>query len=166
MRRLAILAVLAAGLLTGCGDEPGLDTSAVEAFLVDSQQEVFPDLEVGPASCPHRDLSEGMKLPCTLEVDGVEVPYVARLRHVHEEDVDVDVSLDAVVLMTDRLQPYVVQTLPDDFAAADVSCEDAVVVAEVDDAFACTVGSGAQSRPVTVTVLDEEGHVSISAGDA
>jgi hypothetical protein len=165
MRRLALatVLVLGGGVLSGCGDEPGLDTGEVEAFLLHSQQEVFSGRDVGPASCKDRALKEGMAVPCTLEVDGVEVPYRAVLHHVHSEDVDVDVALDGVVLLTDRLAPYVVQGLPDDFAAAEVTCEHSVVVAQVDDTFDCTVASGAQTRPITVTVLDDEGHVSLSS---
>ena len=53
-----------------------------------------------------------MTLPCTLAVADAEVPYRVRLRDVHEPEVRVDVTLDAVVLLQDRIQQYVVSTLP------------------------------------------------------
>lgn len=149
-------------LLTGCGDEPGLDVAAVEAFVAQSQATTFGDLEIGSASCPDRALTEGMSLPCTLTVTDVKVPYEVRLRDVHESEVRIDVTLDAVVLLADRIQDYVVSTLPDDFATAQVTCEHAVIVVEVGDTIECTLATGAQTKPVAVTVEDEEGHVSIT----
>jgi hypothetical protein len=154
--------LLACTLLSGCGDEPGLDTAAVEAYLVQSQDRTFGDLDVGEASCPDRTLKDGMSLPCTLAVADAEVPYKVRLRDVHAAEVRVDVALDAVVLLTDEIERFVVSTLPKDFASAQVACDHDVVVAEVGDSVDCTVSMGAQSKPVSVVVEDEQGHVSIA----
>jgi hypothetical protein len=149
-------------LLVGCGDEPGVDTAAVEAYLVESQEQTFGDLEVGAASCPEQTLKDGMTLPCTLAVADAEVPYRVRLRDVHATEVRVDVALDAVVLLAEEIEQLVVSSLSDDFASAQVACEHDVIVAEVGDTVECTLSSGAQTKPVALTVEDEEGHVSMS----
>ena len=163
-RRVACLVGIALGgvVLSGCGDEPGLDTSAVEAYLAQSQESAFGGLEIGGASCPHQALEEGMTLACTLDVADADVPYRVRLRDVHEPEVRVDVTLDAVVLLQDRIQQYVVSTLPADFSSARVTCDHTVVVVEVGDTVECTVAAGAQTKPVNLTVEDQEGHVSIA----
>jgi hypothetical protein len=153
--------LLALSLLSGCGDEPGLDTAAVEAYLVQSQEKTFGDLEVGAASCPDQTLKDGMTLPCTLAVADAEVPFSVRLRDVHAAEVRVDVALDAVVLLAEEIEKFVVSTLPKDFASAQVACEHDVIVADVGDSVECLLSSGTQTKPVALTVEDEDGHVSI-----
>jgi hypothetical protein len=155
-------ALLAGTVLTACGDEPGLDTAAVEAYLVESQEKTFGDLEVDDASCPDQALQDGMTLPCTLGVAGTDVPYRVRLRDVHSSEVRVDVALDAVVLLGQEIEGFVVSMLPEDFSSAQVTCEHDVIVAEVGDSVECTVSSGAQTTPVALVVEDEQGHVSIA----
>ena len=73
-----------------------------------------------------------------------------------------DVALDAVVLLAEEIERFVVSTLPKDFSSARVACEHDVIVAEVGDRVECTMSAGAQTKPVAVTVEDEEGHVSIA----
>jgi hypothetical protein len=156
-------ALLTCVLATGCGDVPGLDTEAVEAFLLQSQSSTYGDVEIGPAACPgSHELRDGMTLQCTVTVVDAEVPYRVRLTHVHDEEVDAAVTLDAVVLMAARIQDYVRSTLPKDFSAAKVSCGHEVLVAQVGDAIDCTLAAGAQTKPLTVTVEDEAGHISIT----
>jgi len=154
--------LLATTLLAGCGDDPGLDTAAVEAYLVQSQEKTFEGLEVGEASCPDQALKDGMTLPCTLGVADADVPYRVRLRDVHASEVRVDVALDAVVLLGEEIEQFVVSTLPEDFSSAEVACENEVIVADVGDSVECTVSLGAQTTPVSLTVDDEEGRVSIA----
>jgi hypothetical protein len=154
--------LLACTVLSGCGDEPGLDTASVEAYLVQSQEKTFGGLEVGGASCPDQALEDGMTLPCTLAVADADVPYRVRLRDVHASEVRVDVALDAVVLLAEEIERFVVSTLPKDFSSAQVTCEHDVIVADVGDRVECTMSAGAQTKPVAVTVEDEEGHVSIA----
>jgi hypothetical protein len=103
-----------------------------------------------------------MTLPCTLGVADADVPYQVRLRDVHATEVQVDVALDAVVLLADEVERFVVSTLPKDFSSAQVACGSDVIVADVGDSVDCTVSMGAQSKPVAVVVEDEEGHVSIA----
>ena len=158
----ALACAVLGATLAGCGDDPGLDTGAVEAYLVQSQEAAYGDLEVGRARCPDEALKDGMTLPCTLAVADVDVPYRVRLRDVHAEEVRVDVALDAMVLLGAEIERFVLSTLPEDFSAAEVTCADAVIVAEVGDRVECTVASGAQTKPVAVTVEDEQGHVSIA----
>lgn len=155
-------AVLVSGLLVGCGDEPGLDTTSVEDYLVQSQQTTFGDLEVGAASCPKQALEDGMTLPCTLAVGDADVPYRVTLRDVRASEVRVDVALDGVVLLSEGIERFVVSILSQDFSSARVDCDSDVIVAEVGDTVECTVASGAQTRAVVVTVDDEEGTVSIA----
>ena len=70
-------ALLACVVVTGCGDTPGLDTEAVEAFLLESQASTYGDLELGAAECDGDDeLKDGMTLDCTLAVSDAEVPYL------------------------------------------------------------------------------------------
>jgi Domain of unknown function (DUF4333) len=165
LRRRAsyLMASLAGGLvLAGCGDQPGLDTAAVEAYVLQSQASTFGDLEVGPASCPGgQELRDGMTLDCTLTVSDAEVPYRVRLRDVHEEQVKVDVALDAVVLLAKEIQRYVRSTLTKDFASARVTCGQDVLVTEVGEVIECTLASGAQAKPLAVTVEDAAGRISI-----
>ena len=150
-------------LLAGCGDVPGLDSGAVESFVVQSQSSTYGDLEVGPASCSGDDeLREGMTVRCSLTVADADVPYRVKLRDVREEKVRADVSLDGVVLLATRVQDYVRSTLPKSFASAEVTCGHQVIVTEVGAALECLLASGAQTEPLTVTVEDAEGHVSIS----
>lgn len=153
---------LALALLSGCGDEPGLDTEAVETYLVQSQRATFDGLEVGPASCPRKALRDGMTLPCTLTVAEASVPYEVRLRDVHEADVRVDVTLAAVVLRSADVERFVVSTLPEDFASAEAACGTDLIVTEVGDTVDCTLSAGAQTKTVAVTVEDEQGHISIA----
>jgi hypothetical protein len=158
----ALGSLLAGAVLSGCGDEPGLDTASVEAYLVESQQTTFGDLEIGAATCPDQALKDGMTLPCTLAVADADVPYRVTLRDVHATEVRVNVALDGVVLLSEEIERFVVSTLPEDFSSAQVACESDVIVADVGDTVECTVASGAQAKPVAVTVEDEEGHVSIA----
>jgi hypothetical protein len=163
MSGLRWLPVVLLGLLLGaCGDEPGLDVTRVEAYLVDSQATTYGDLDLGDASCPDKPLVEGMRLTCTLEVAEVAVPYVVRLRDVRKREVRIDVALDAVVLLEHRIADYVVGTMPEDFADAEVSCDHEVVLADVGDTVECSLSSGGQSNPVKVTVEDDTGRVSIA----
>ena len=164
-RRAAYLLASSLGvlLLAGCGDQPGLDTAAVEAYLLQSQSSTFGDIEVGPVSCPGgQDLRDGMTLDCTLLVSDADVPYRVRLRDVHEEQVKIDVSLDAVVLLTKEIQRHVRSTLTKDFSSATVTCGHDVLVTEVGEVIECTLASGAQTKPLRVTVEDEAGRVSIA----
>jgi hypothetical protein len=155
--------LLACLLASGCGDAPGLDTAAVETFLLESQATTFGDMEVGSAKCPgSHELREGMTLSCTVAVADAEVPYRVRLTDVHRTKVHAAVTLDAVVLMADRIQTYVRSTLPKDFANAEVACGHDVLVAEVGDDLECVLAVGAQTKALTVTVEDAEGHISIA----
>jgi hypothetical protein len=158
----ATAVVLGAGL-TSCGDEPGWDPAAVESYLQKSQAGSFPGLDVGAARCPgHHALADTMTVRCTLAVADVEVPYRVRLGHAREDHVAVDVALDSVVLRSSDIQAYVRSTLPKDFRHAQVDCGHVLVLAQVGDDVDCTLASGAQTSPVSVTVEDEEGRISIT----
>ena len=165
-RTTRLLAGAAVGvvLLAGCGEEPGLDVGAVEAYLAGSQATTFgADLEVGSASCPGgHALKEGMVLSCTLAVSDASVPYRLTLHHVRSDRVGVDVALDAVVLRAADIRNYVRAQLPKAFRKANVDCGHELVVTDVGETVDCTVSSGAQSRPVSVKVEDEDGRISIT----
>ena len=167
-RRTSRTVALAASLLvclvaTGCGDTPGLDTEAVEAFLLESQASTYGDLELGAADCDgDEELKDGMTLDCSLAVSDAEVPYLVKLRDVHEEKVSADVSLDAVVLLAEEIQRYVRSTLPKDFASAQVTCGHDVIVTDVGEKLECLLASGAQTKPLSVLVEDAAGHISIA----
>jgi Domain of unknown function (DUF4333) len=150
-------------VLGGCGDQPGLDTAAVEAYLLESQASTFGDLEVGPARCPGEpELRDGMSLDCSVTVSDADVPFRVRLSDVHKSKVKVDVALDAVVLLATEIQRRVRSTLPDDFGSATVECGHDVIVTEVGDKVECTLAYGAQTRPLVLTVEDAAGRVSIA----
>lgn len=160
--RYAGWALVGGLLLTGCGDQPGLDASAVESYLVQSQTSVLEGLEIGDASCPDdAELREAMTLKCTLAVEDATVPYRVRLRDVREEKVRVDVSLDAVVLLAEEVQRFLRSTLPKEFRSADVTCGSAVIVTDVGETLDCTLASGPQTKPVTIRVEDAAGNISI-----
>jgi hypothetical protein len=165
-RRVRLLAGAALGtvLLAGCGDDPGLDLSAVESYLATSQATTYgSDADVGKAHCAgHPALKEGMTLRCTLAVSDASVPYLLTLHHVYARNVSVDVALDAVVLRAADIRDFVRKQLPKAFAKAGVDCGGDYLVTDVGKTVECTVSSGAQSHPVTVTVEDEEGHVSLA----
>lgn len=151
-------------LVAGCGEDPGLDTAAVESYLAGSQAATFgADAQVGTASCPgHHALKEGMVLRCTLAVSDASVPYRLTLHRVHSSKVAVDVAVDAVVLRSADVQDFVQRQLPKAFAKAAVDCGADYVVTDVGEKVECTVSSGAQTQPVSVTVEDEDGRISIS----
>jgi len=163
-RRLLVGAALGTVLLSGCGEEPGLDMDAVESYLATSQAATFgSDAEVGEAACQgHPALAEGMKLHCALVVSDASVPYELTLRHVRSEKVAVDAALAAVVLRAADVGDFVRGQLPKGFRHATVGCGGDYLVAEVGETVECTVSSGAQTQTVEVTVEDEEGHVSIT----
>lgn len=162
--RLLAGGALGVVLLAGCGDDPGLDTAAVESYLAGSQAAAFgADAHVGKAHCPgHPALEEGMTLRCTLAVSDASVPYRLTLHKVHSTKVAVDVALDAVVLRSADVQDFVRAQLPKAFAGARVECGAEYVVTDVGETVECTVASGAQNKPVSVKVEDEEGRISIS----
>lgn len=162
--RLCGAVALGTVLLAGCGDDPGLDLSAVESYLAASQATTYgADADVGTAHCAgHPALKEGMTLRCTLAVSDASVPYRLTLHHVRARKVLVDVALDAVVLRAGDLRDFVRTQLPKAFAEAGVDCGGDYVVTDVGKTVTCTVSSGAQTRPVVVTVEDEAGHVSLS----
>jgi hypothetical protein len=156
-------ALLTCLLATGCGNVPGLDTEAVETFLLQSQSSTYGDVEIGPAKCPgSHELRNGMTLDCTVAVLDAKVPYRVRLTDVHEKKVHAAVTLDAVVVMAKQIQKYVRSTLPSDFSSAEVTCGHEVIVTEVGNSIDCVVASGAQTKPLKVTVEDAEGHISIA----
>jgi len=161
-----LLAATAAGtvLLSGCGEKPGLDLSAVEAYLASSQATTYgTDADVGRAHCAgHPALKEGMTLRCTLTVSDASVPYRLTLHHVHSRKVSVDVALAAVVLRATDIQTFVRKQLPKAFAKATVDCGGDYLVTDVGETVDCTVASGAQTQQVTVTVSDEAGRIAIT----
>ena len=165
-RRLAWAGAAALGvlLLSGCGEEPGFDAGPVEAYLAESQASVFgADAEVGDASCPgDHTLKNGMELACTLEVADASVPYRVTLRDVRSERVAISVALDGVVLRGADIAEFVRKQLPKAFRSATIDCGPDLVVSDVDETLECTVRSGAQTKTVVVTVMDEAGRVSIS----
>jgi hypothetical protein len=162
--RLLVGSALGVVLLAGCGEEPGLDLSAVESYLASSQAATYgADADVGQAHCAgHPALEEGMTLRCTLAVSGASVPYRLTLHHVHARKVAVTVALDAVVLDADELRAFVRKQLPKAFAKAGVECGGDYVVTDVGKTVECTVSSGAQTQSVVVKVEDDAGHVSLS----
>jgi hypothetical protein len=162
--RLLAGGALGAVLLAGCGEDPGLDTAAVESYLAGSQAATFgAEAQVGKAHCSgHPALAEGMTLRCTLAVSDASVPYRLTLHKVHSTKVTVDVALDAVVLRSADVQGFVQQQLPKAFANAAVECGADYVVTDVGETVDCTVSAGAQVKPVSVKVEDEEGRISIS----
>jgi hypothetical protein len=162
--RLLAGGALGVVLLAGCGEDPGLDTAAVESYLAGSQAATFgADAQVGKAHCPgHPALEEGMTLRCTLAVSDASVPYRLTLHKVHSTKVTVDVALDAVVLRSADVQGFVQQQLPKAFANAAVECGADYVVTDVGETVDCTVSSGAQVKPLSVKVEDDEGRISIS----
>jgi hypothetical protein len=159
----AAAALVLGATLTSCGDEPGYDSAAVESYLRTSQAGNFPGLDVGAASCPgHHALAATMTMTCTLAVADAKVPYRVRLGHAREDHVAVDVTLDSVVLRSSDIQDFVRSTLPKDFRHAQVDCGHVLVLAEVGDDVECTLASGAETSPLSVTVEDEAGHISIA----
>jgi hypothetical protein len=155
--------VLGAGL-TACGDEPGWDPTAVESFLQTSEAGSFAGLDVGPAHCPaHHALTDTVTVRCTLAVADAEVPYSVRVGHAREKKVDVSARLDSVVLRGTDIQAFVRSTLPKDSReATDVDCGHVLVVAQVGDQLDCTLASGAQTAPLSLTVEDAEGHLTLT----
>jgi hypothetical protein len=165
MRRRS-LALVAGGLLVlaGCGDTPGYDAAAVESYLVTSQADTFGATGVDSASCPaDRELAEGMQLTCTLKVSGAKLPYRVTLRNVHEPKVTVTAHPDGVLVSGAKLSSFVRSTLPKDAKGADVSCGGPFLVARVGTKVDCALVLGSQEKPLTVTVLDKAGRVSIGS---
>jgi hypothetical protein len=162
--RLALGCALGTFLFAGCGEEPDLDLDAVESYLAESQAATFgSEAEIGEAACKSGNaLEEGMTLRCALAVSDASVPYLLTLHDVHSPEVSVDVALEAVVLRAADVGDFVRRQLPKAFRQAGVDCGGDYLVTDVGETVECTVSSGAQSQPVTVTVEDEEGHVSIS----
>jgi len=162
--RLLAGAALGVVLVSGCGEDPGLDTAAVESYLAGSQAAAYgADAHVGRAHCPGRPaLREGMTLRCTLAVSDASVPYRLTLHKVHSTKVTVHVALDAVVLRSADVQDFVRKQLPKAFAEAAVACGADYLVTDVGKTVECTVSSGAQARPVSVKVEDAEGRISIT----
>ncbi len=162
-RTLPVLAVVLA--LAGCGDRPGYDASAVEAYLVHSQLASFPpSAEISRATCP-ADLSlhETMRLACTLTVSGSKVPYRVRLTHVHDERVHIDARVDGVLISGVGLRHHVRATLPKTAAGADVDCGGDYVVAAIGSDLDCTMSLGSQRAEVKVRILDADGRVSLAS---
>lgn len=164
MRRSAVVAAVLAVVLSGCGDEPGVDTEAVEGYLATSQAGAYEGLEVGAPDCPaDEDLREDLELACTLTVADVQVPYRVTLRDVESAEVSIEVELERVVVVTSAVQDYVRTLLSEEYAAASVACDGAdLVVTDVGETLDCTLALGAEVTPLRVTVEDEAGHVSVA----
>ena len=163
-RRVVALAAAALLLLAGCGESPGYDAGAVEAYLAKSQAATFaPTGHVGRATCPSGlALREGMTFTCTLAVSGSRLPYRVRLTHVHG-DVSVSAVPKGVLVSGTKMRAFVRSTLPRQAHAADVDCGGPFVVAPVGSSIDCTLVLGSQTRPVKVKVLDAAGRVSIAS---
>jgi hypothetical protein len=165
VKRLAVVLGVGLLVLTGCGDRPGYDSSAVEKYLVSSQAWRFDGTDISAASCPrHRDLTEGMKVTCTVTVAKSKVPFTVRLTHVHADKVHVSAAPAGVVIPGSRLTQTVTQTLPADSRAAKVDCGTAAyVVARVGQTVDCKLVLGSQTTAIKVTVKDRTGTVSVSS---
>ena len=124
MKRLGILLGASVLLLSGCGDRPAYDATAVEKYVASTQGQQFAGVgTVGRASCPrHRDLSEGMTVRCTLVVAGSKVPFLVTLTDVNASQVHVDAKPDGVVIPSSKLTAMVAQTLPAQSRGAKVAC--------------------------------------------
>ena len=157
-----VLASLGLLTLAGCGEDPGYDSSAVESYLAQSQQEVLGgDVR---ASCPDDlETEEGMTFRCTLKVSGAALPYRVTLTHLDAERVTVSAAPDGVLISGVKVRDFVRTTLPKSSAAADVDCGGPFVVADVGEALDCTLALGAQERPITLTVKDESGVVAVGS---
>jgi len=163
MRRVG-LAAAGLLLLAACGESPSYDAAAVEDHLVESQAGTFGDAEVTGASCPEdRELEEGVRLTCTLTVDGAKLPYRVTLTDVHDDQVTVAARPDGVLVSGAKLSAFVRSTLPKSSAGADVDCGGAYVVAPVGTKVDCMLVLGSQEKPITVKVLDDAGRVTIGS---
>ena len=166
MRRPTLpLVVAGLLLLSGCGDRPGYDGSAVESYLVTSQADTFGAAGAkARATCPDdRDLREGMTVTCRLAVAGAKLPYRVKLTHVHAKRVTVSARPDGVLVSGTRLRAYVRTTLPRTAAGANVDCGGPFVVVDVGSSVSCMLTLGSQEKPIRVKVLDDAGRVSISS---
>ncbi len=166
VKRLAILLGASVLLLSGCGDRPGYDATAVEKYLASTQGQQFAGTgTVGKASCPrHRDLSEGMTVRCTLVVGGSKVPFLVTLTDVDASKVHVHAKPDGVVIPSSKLTAVVAQGLPAQSRGAKVDCGgDAFLVAKVGKTVTCSLVLGSQTRALKVTVKDASGRVSVSS---
>lgn len=166
-RRRALTRLAGAGaglaLLAGCGEQPGYDASPVEDYLRSSQAALFGEQEVEKASCPgDLTLLEGMTFTCTLTVAGADLPFRVTLSGVRTEEVTVRARPAGVLLAADRVRDHVRTTLPRTFEGADVDCGGAYVVAKVGAELSCRLTLGSQVKPLTVTVRDEEGRVTVA----
>ncbi len=162
---LVRLAIAGAGLslLAGCGEQPGYQAGPVENHLRTSQAALFGDQEVERATCPtDLTLLEGMTFTCTLTVAGAELPFRVTLTDVRTEQVTVKARPAGVLLAADRVRDHVRTTLPRTFKGADVDCGGAYVVAKVGSKLDCRLTLGSQEKPLTVTVRDDEGHVTVA----
>ena len=166
MKRLGILLGATALLLSGCGDRPGYNASAVEKYVAGTQGQQFAGSgTVGRASCPrHRDLSEGMTVRCTLAVGGSKVPFLVTLTDVDASKMHVRAKPDGVVIPSSKLTAVVAQTLPAQSRGAKVDCgSGAFLVAKVGKTVSCSLVLGPQTRTLKVTVKDSSGRVSVSS---
>jgi hypothetical protein len=168
VRRVWALVVLGL-LVSGCGDSPAYDASAVESHLVRTQAAAYGDTaKVTAASCPaHEDLREGMTLTCSVTVGGARVPYAVRLTHVHSDHaMTVSARPQGVLLSAAKLRAEVQRAMPKGPKDVQVVCGRAgasLVVARVGQKLACQVVLGSQTRPISITVKDAKGRVSISS---
>lgn len=163
VRRLGLATGLALAL-TGCADQAPFDPSVVESYLQTSQAVVFPEEDVGAAACPDQvPLREGVRIDCTLQVAGQEVPYEVRLTNVAGDRVTIEAEPRGTLIPLDGAEQYVLESLPPDTDGATVTCgEGAVAVVQPGATITCTVALGSETEPVVLEVLDEAGTVRIA----
>jgi len=144
----------------------GYDPDDVAKQVEKAQQEATPDLDVSDASCPDdSEPEEDASIECTVTIEGVEAPYTVTFTTVTDDDVKFDISPAQAIISTDKVVEYLEQQAVDqglEGVTADCGA-DAVLVADPDTTFTCSLLQGEDTQEVTLLVKDLDGTVSIES---
>jgi Domain of unknown function (DUF4333) len=166
---LALLVLLAA---CGGGDGGGpaapagdsqVGTAEVERLLVGTQKRKSPRLRVGSARCPDQvRLANGTRFTCTVQIEGVQAPYLVTLHDVDPARATGRFALEPAKPIIDvaRVVGLIRGNLQPTARAATVRCGAAKVrVVEVGASIACTITLGDAVQRVSAVVKDRKGTV-------
>jgi hypothetical protein len=151
-------------LLASCSGAE-VDITEVENKLVEEQEKVSPDLEVGEASCPDDvDPEEGSTFECTVDVEGVDAPYKVTITSIDEEGGSARFDFEPAkpIIDVSKVVDFIHSQVNESAGDVEVDCgSEAVIVSEVGGTIDCTISDGTTTEDVPIEVKDLEGTVAI-----
>ena len=139
------------------------ETAEVESLLVATQRKASPEFHVGGATCPEEvPVREGTSFNCTVQVEGVDAPYVVTFADVNADSRTgrYDIRPAKAILSVPKLVAFVGSLGAEQNSRADCG-PDRVRLADPGATFDCQLNDSRGAQTVTLRVDDVNGKVTV-----